>query len=77
MIAQMDVQINLTLKVQVLKLVDRANLKFADDNRKRSSRFSDIRPIGPKVKTKYFRYLYKGSIPLWVSSRSSIGRAEH
>jgi hypothetical protein len=45
MIAQMDVRVILALIVRVLELVDRVILRFTDDNRERSSRFSDTKKL--------------------------------
>ena len=52
-----------SLKIRMLELVDRIILRFIDANRKRSSRFSDIRDFSLNGKTTILHIVILGSIP--------------
>lgn len=77
MMVLINVRIILAL-IRVLKLVDRIILRFIDVYRVGSNPSSDIRGYGLIGKTRTLQVLYSGSIPdNSISSKSSIGRAEH
>ena len=64
--------------IRVLELVDRIILRFIDENRKRSSRFSDKRGYSLIGKTAILHIVILGSSPniSILVREAQIGRAE-
>jgi hypothetical protein len=57
----MSVRITLALEIRVLEMVDRIILRFIDENRERSSRFSDKRGYSLNGKTTILRIVISRS----------------